>query len=67
MRIDYFADEFLYTTLRGIGVQIKMYEFIDEANQCGLEYDKYFEDLEVKKIKLNEDIEKVVNHIKNKY
>jgi hypothetical protein len=64
---DYFTDEFLYNTLRSIGVQIKMYEFINEANQAGLEYDKYFEDLELKKIKLNQEIEKVVKHIKNTY
>jgi hypothetical protein len=64
---DYFADEFLYNTLRGIGVQIKMYEFINEANQAGLEYDKYFEDLELKKIKLNQEIEKVIQYIKDKY
>lgn len=64
---NFFNDQYLCNLLRDVGSKLNLYDFIEEANQAGLEYDKYFEDLEVKKIKINELIEKLINHIKKVY
>lgn len=60
-------DDYLIALLKNIGTKIRQYEFLQECNEVGLEYGAFEQDIDVKKIEINEEINKLVQHIKENY